>query len=41
MIHKGGKGYIEGVEYYRMGMTNALVSCFSLPMFLYIARVFR
>lgn len=24
IIHNGGKGYVEGVEFYRMGMTNAL-----------------
>jgi hypothetical protein len=35
IVHKGGKGYFEGVEYYRMGMTNALVS-FSY----YVCRIF-
>ena len=24
IVHKGGKGYIEGVEFFRMGMTNML-----------------
>lgn len=36
IVYGSGKGYVEGVEYHRMGMTNALVSFALFDTSLYI-----